>query len=165
MSIFNKMSYREGSSDWNTPAYVWDTIIPFIPREKKIWMPFYNDGYSGNYLREWSFDIIHKNEDFWNHNRGDCVVDNPPYNCKGIVKTKEKIMKRLIELDKPFMLLMPTTTIQTQYFKNIHNEHFQILVPKEKYNFEKSDGEATICPFYTIWVCYKMGFEKDYYII
>jgi len=39
------------------------------------------------------------------------------------------------------------------------------LVPKEKYNFEKSDGEATICPFYTIWVCYKMGFEKDYYII
>jgi len=165
MSIFNKKPYKDGNSDWNTPKYVWDIVLPFIPKDKKIWLPFYNDGYAGKYLKEKGYDIIHNNEDFWENNHGDCVIDNPPYKCEGIIKTKEKIMKRLIELDKPFMLLIPTTTIQTRYFKAIHNKHFQLLIPRIKYNFEKREGEITKCPFYTLWVCYKMNFKNDYYII
>ena len=39
-------------NNWNTPSYVWDKIIPYIPKEKTIWLPFYNDGYSGKYLTE-----------------------------------------------------------------------------------------------------------------
>ena len=46
------------------------------------------------------------NRDFWENNKGDIVVDNPPYKVEGIVKTKEKIIKRLMELNKPFMLFL-----------------------------------------------------------
>ncbi len=164
MSYLNTRRFGK-DNDWNTPSCVWEQIIDFIPREKKIWLPFYNDGYAGEYLTSKGFDIIHENIDFFENNKGDVVIDNPPYKDKNRVKVKEQIMKRLIELDKPFMLLMPSTTIQTQYFKNLHNEHFQLLIPREKYNFEKFIGDKTKCPFYTLWICYKMGFDKDYYII
>ena len=153
------------NNEWNTPKYVWDKIIPFIPRDKTIWDPFYNDGSSGKYLTSKGFDIVHNDNDFWDSDRGEIVITNPPYKLKYITKTKEQIMKRLIELDKPFMLLLPSTTIQTQYFKSLHNKHFQLIIPQEKYDFERYEGDKTKCPFYTLWVCYKMGFEKDYYII
>lgn len=165
MSIFNKQPYKDGNSDWNTPASVWDIVIPYIPNDKTIWMPFYNDGYCGEYLTSKGFNVIHNNEDFWENNHGDICVDNPPYKCEGIVKTKEKIIKRLVELDKPFMLLIPTTTLQTAYYKKIHNEDFQVLIPQTKYNFEKFVGDKTKCPFYTLWLCYKVGLEKDFNII
>ena len=165
MSVFNKKKYDNGSCDWNTPKKVWDIVIPFIPKEKEIWMPFYNDGYCGDVLKEKGFNVVHTNEDFWENNKGEIVVDNPPYKVEGIVKTKEKIIKRLMELNKPFMLLVPTTTIQTKYFKNLHDGNFQLLIPKNKYDFEKSEGVKSICPFYTLWLCWKMDFPKDYYII
>ena len=165
MSIFNKKKYDDGSCDWNTPKHIWDIVLPFVPKDKVIWMPFYNDGYCGDYLKQKGYNVIHENKDFWKTNQGEICVDNPPYRVKGIVKTKLKIMKRLMELDKPFMLLIPTTTIQTQYFKKLNDGRFQFLIPQTKYDFEKSEGVASICPFYTMWVCWRMDFEKDYYII
>lgn len=153
------------NNEWNTPKYVWDKIIPFISKDKIIWLPFYNDGASGKYLEDCGFDIVHNTDDFWESNHGDIVIDNPPYNSKYIKRIKEQIMIRLIELDKPFMLLLPSTSVQTKYFKSIYNEHFQLIIPKEKYDFERFEGDKTKCPFYTLWVCYKMGFEKDFYII
>ena len=164
MSYLNTRKFGE-DNNWNTPSGVWNKVIEFIPKDKTVWMPFYNDGYAGEYLRGKGFNIIHENVDFFESDKGDIVIDNPPYKDKNIVKIKDKIMKRLIELDKPFMLLLPSTTIQTQYFDSLHNEHFQLLIPREKYNFEKFVGDKTKCPFYTLWVCYKMGFERDYYII
>ena len=164
MSYLNKRCFGV-DNDWNTPKYVWDKIIPFLPKDKQIWCPFYNDGSSGKYLKEKGFNVIHNDIDFWENNCGEIIIDNPPYKSRYITKLKEKIMKRLIELDKPFMLLVPTTTIQTQYFKSLHNTHFQLLIPQEKYNFEKEGGNQSKCPFYTLWVCYKMDFKYDYYII
>ena len=171
MSIFNKQPYSDGASDWNTPASVWDIVLPFIPKDKVIWLPFYNDGYAGNYLRSKGFNIIHNaDEDFWKNNHGDCVIDNPPYKCVGIIKTKEKIIKKLIEMNKPFMLLVPTTTMQTQYFKKLYDQSpkdFQLVVPQTKYNFEKSPDETEVskCPFYTLWICWNMNFDKDFILI
>ena len=164
MSYLNTRRFGD-ENNWNTPSNVWDKVIDFLPRDKTIWLPFYNDGYAGEYLSSKGLDVIHENVDFFDNDMGDVVIDNPPYKDKNIVKVKEKIMRRLIELDKPFMLLMPSTTIQTQYFENLHNKDFQLLIPREKYNFEKFVGDKTKCPFYTLWVCYKMNFERDYYII
>lgn len=154
-------------NNWNTPIYVWEKIIPFIPKEKTIWLPFYNDGYAGKYLQNKGFDVIHKNEDFWETNYGDIVCDNPPYKIRGIVKLKLKIMERLIELNKPFCLLFPSTSIQTKYFKELCDKHgkFQLLIPREKYDFEKEEGVKTRCLFYTLWICWNMNFAKDYTII
>ena len=154
-------------NNWNTPAYVWDKIIPYIPKDKKIWLPFFFEGYSGKYLTEKGFNVIHKEEDFWESNEGDIVVDNPPYKIKGIVKIKLKIMERLISLNKPFCLLLPSTSLQTKYFKELSDKHggFQLIIPREKYDYEKIVGVRTRCLFYTLWICWNMNFEKDYIII
>jgi len=165
----SKLYGRITDNDWNTPEYVWDYLIDYeiIPRDKTIWLPFYNDGECGNYLRKKNFNIIHKNEDFFQQDYGDIVIDNPPYMDKNIPNVKLKIMERLIKLNKPFMLLFPSSTIQTKYFhKLVHkHENFQLIIPKEKYNFEKHKGDKTKCLFYTLWVCWNMNFESDYYII
>tara|TARA_R110000796_G_C14531602_1_gene431929 strand:+ start:1289 stop:1780 length:492 start_codon:yes stop_codon:yes gene_type:complete len=154
-------------NNWNTPSYVWDKIIPFIPKEKTIWLPFYNDGYSGKYLTEKGFNIIHNDNDFWESNEGECCIDNPPYKIKGIVKLKLKIMERLISLNKPFCLLLPSTSLQTKYFKELSDRvgGFQLIIPREKYDYEKVEGVRTKCLFYTLWICWNMNLPKDYILI
>ena len=109
---------------------------------------------------------IHKDEDFWENNHGDCVIDNPPYKISGIVKLKEKIMIRLMELEKPFMLLFPASTIQTAFFLRLYEKGgFQLIVPSEKYDFERYEGEKTRSMFYTVWICWNMNLPKDLIVI
>ena len=76
-------------------------------------------------------------------------------------------MERLINLNKPFCLLLPSTSLQTKYFKELSDKHggFQLLIPKEKYDYEKEEGVRTKCLFYTLWICWNMNFAKDYTII
>ena len=163
----NKWLHRN-DCDWNTPSYVWDKIIPHIPKGKTVWCPFYNDGYAGEYLNKKEIDVIHNKEDFWETHYDDVVVcDNPPYKVQGIIKVKGKIMERLIELNTPFMLLLPSTTIQTKYFKNLCDKYgkFQLIVPREKYDYEKFEGQRTKCLFYTLWVCWNIGLKDDFIVI
>jgi len=165
MSVNGNWKHTE-DNDWNTPKMVWDKIIPFMDKEKVYWLPFYNDGYAGKYLTEKGFKVIHRNEDFWNNMYDDVVVvDNPPYKVKGIVKIKKKIMERLIKNNIPFMLLYPTTTIQTAYFKDLQDGKFQLLIPQEKYNYEKYEGDNSRCLFYTLWICWNMKLKNDMIII
>jgi len=161
---------RSSNNDWNTPKKIWDLLLEnkLIPKDKKIWCPFYNDGFSGEYLASKGLNIIHKQEDFWETMYDDVVViDNPPYKISSIVKLKYKIMLRLIENKKPFMLLFPSTTIQTKYFKKLVDEYgnFQVVIPKEKYDFVKSDGTGGKCLFYTLWICWNMKLPNDFNII
>ena len=83
--------------DYMTPSYAWDNIKGFIPKDKVIWEAFYGDGKSGNHLKEIGFNVIHDKDDFFENDKGDIVVSNPPF-----TKVKE-ILNRLVELDKPFI--------------------------------------------------------------
>ena len=151
-------------NDFMTPDYVWDWIEDYIPRDKVIWEPFYGDGESGEYLRSKGFDVIHNpHEDFFTHNKGEVVVSNPPF------EFKKEIIKRLIELDKPFILLMPISTIAYQYAR-VLKDNLQILIPPKRIKFKRydknthtidSDWEKHNTPFDCLFVCYKMGLEKD----
>ena len=82
---------RSKCIDFMTPEYVWDWIIPFIPKDKIIWEAFYGDGESGKYLEKKGFEVIHKNIDFFENNEGDIVVSNPPFE-----KKKEIIITNLV---------------------------------------------------------------------
>ena len=164
MAMFNKSAWKE-DNDWTTPKYVWDEVMEYIPRDKEIWLPFYNEGASGHYLKEKGFNIVHKDENFWEVDYGDVVIDNPPYRITGIPLTKEKIIMRLMDLNKPFMLLVPTTTLQTKYFKNLDDGNFQVIMPSTKYNFEKDGKIHKATPFYTLWICWKMNLKKDFIIL
>ena len=76
-------------------------------------------------------------------------------------------MNRLYELDKPFILLFPSSKINTQYFRRWKDKGLQIIIPKKRIHFTKYiDGEVpegwgNACYFDCFYYCYKMNLEKD----
>mgnify|MGYP000618975364 CR=1 FL=1 len=75
------------NDNFMTPSYVWDLIIPFIPKDLKIWEAFYGDGESGKYLTSKGFDVIHNDIDFFENNHGEIIVTNCPFSIKKEVFT------------------------------------------------------------------------------
>jgi len=166
MTLFQVCSTFKTYNDYITPPKVWDMVIPYLPQDKIIWMPFYCEGSCGEYLTKKGFRVHHSpNEDFYEHDHGDICCDNPPYSFQH----KQDIIIRLKKLNKPFMLIIPTTSIQTKYFQKLHDEHTQLLIPSCKYNFikksEQSLEQTKNCPFYTLWICWRMNFSKDIIVI
>lgn len=144
-----------------TPKYAWENIKQYIPKDKIIWEAFYGDGNSGNYLKELGFDVIHEPIDFFENDLGDIIVSNPPFS-----KTKE-ILIRLKEIDKPFIIILPSSKINTSYFREWKNKNIQIIIPRKRIHFEKlvngikPDGWKNSCNFDCFYYCYKMNLPKD----
>ena len=150
-------------NDFMTPKCIFEEIKSFIP-DTLISMPFYGDGTAGKHMTELGFDVIHQDEDFFEFDRGEVVVDNPPYG-----KFKKLIIEKLIERNKPFMLLMPVSTMCYKYSK-ILKDNLQILIPKSRPKYiyydkrtgkTDADWKKKSAAFDSVWFCWKMNFEKD----
>jgi len=145
-----------------TPKSAWEDIKQYIPKDKVIWEAFYGNGKSGEYLEQLGFKVIHEKVDFFENDFGEIVVSNPPF-------TKvPKILKRLKELNKPFIMIMPSSKINTQYFRKLFSdEPIQIIIPKKRINFEKlingkvPEGWGDRCNFDCFYYCWKIGLERD----
>jgi hypothetical protein len=161
MATFNTKSFIK-HDDYMTPAHAWEDIKQYIPKDKIIWEAFYGDGNSGKYLTELGFNVIHEEVDFYDNNLGDIIVSNPPFS------QSKKIMKRLKELDKPFIIIMPSSKINTSYFReNFMNKGLQIIIPKKRIHFTKlingkvPDKWKNACNFDCFYYCYKMNLPHD----
>ena len=150
--------------DYMTPRYAWEDIKEYIPNDKQIWEAFYGDGKSGDHLKDMGFDVLHAPVDFFCHDWGDIIVTNPPFS-----KTKE-VMKRLFELDKPFIVILPSSKINTQYFREWKDKNLQLIIPKKRISFNKIVGciangwvevPSQNCNFDCFYYCYKMNLPKD----
>ena len=149
--------------DYMTPKSAWENIKQFIPTDKVIYEPFYGDGKSGEYLRQVGFTVIHEPIDFFENDLGDIIVSNPPFS-----KTKD-ILKRLKDLDKPFILILPSSKIHTSYFREFFDsdKKLQIIIPRKRIHFEKHvNGEIpkdwkSDCNFDCFYYCYKMDLKND----
>jgi len=144
--------------DWMTPKSAWEAIAHIIPKDKVIWEAFYGDGQSGQFLRELGFNTIHEDIDFFENDRGEIAVSNPPY-----TKCKE-VLERLKTLNKPFILIMPSSKINTQYFRTLFcgDSDLQIVIPRKRIQFTKLVGGAVVesknaCNFDCFYYCYKIG--------
>lgn len=146
--------------DYMTPKSAWENIQEYIPKDKTIWEAFYGDGKSGKYLEELGFKVIHQQVDFFENNLGDIVVSNPPFS-----KVPD-ILIRLVELNKPFILIMPTSKIITQYFRKLfsnNKDKIKIIIPRKRIQFIK-DGltKENKCNFDCFYYCWKIEtFERD----
>lgn len=143
--------------DYMTPKYAWENIQHLIPKDKLIWEAFYGDGKSGTYLQDLGFNVIHEPVDFFENNLGDIVVSNPPFS-----KSKE-VLTRLKGLEKPFILILPSSKINTQYVReNYKNKGLQIIIPRKRIQFIKNGNELqNKCNFDCFYYCYKMDLPKD----
>jgi hypothetical protein len=145
--------------DYMTPKEAWEDIKDYIPKNKIIWEPFYGDGNSGKYLRELGFNVIHEDIDFFENNKGDIIVTNPPFS------KKKEVLKRLMELDKPFIIIMPVSTLAYKYTRELIGDNVQILVPKKRIQFLKLEDDKITnngrCNFDCFYFCYKINLNRD----
>jgi hypothetical protein len=142
--------------DYMTPRYAWENIKQYIPKDKIIWEAFYGDGKSGDYMKELGFNVIHEKIDFFKENKGDIIISNPPFS------QSKQIMKRLLILDKPFILLFPTSKLISSYFREWKDKHLQIIIPRKRIQFIKNGNELqNKCNFDCFYYCYKINLEQD----
>lgn len=140
--------------DYETPLSAWKSIVPYLPKGKVIWEPFYCRGASGDHLRSLGFEVIHEPEDFFEHNKGDIVVSNPPFS------QKKAILQRLKSLGKPFVLILPASVLGTQILSELFPD-IQVIIPKSRIQFIK-EGKATKGVWFaSFFYCWKMNLPKD----
>ena len=161
MTGFHPKSFIE-HDDYMTPKYAWDWIKDFIPKDKVIWEAFYGDGESGKNLSDLGFNVIHEETDFFTNNLGDVIVSNPPF-CK-----KKAVMTRLKEIDKPFIIICPSSMLNTQYIRNLFkDDRLQIIIPNKRINFKKlidgkvPDNWGDRCNFDCFYYCWKLDLPND----
>jgi hypothetical protein len=147
-----------------TPLSAWEAIQDYIPKDKLVWEAFYGNGESGTHLQSLGFRVIHEDIDFFENDLGDLIVSNPPFTLI------PEILKRLKELGKPFILIMPSSKINTQYFRKLFSkcaDPIQIIIPRKRIQFQKMvNGEIVkdqkkACNFDCFYYCWKMGLEND----
>ena len=150
------------SDNYSTDETGWNMIQQYIPKDKKIWSPFYCDGKQKEYFRNLGHDIIHEDKDFFTYEPDDydIIVDNPPFS-----KLRD-ILNRLKNIDKPFILIMPSSKINAVWFQKMFKDDLQIIIPLKKISFTNLDPDI---PFNFNWgtyyYCYKMKLKKDLIIL
>jgi hypothetical protein len=152
--------------DYMTPKSAWEHIARFIPKDRVIWEPFYADGTSGQYLTELGFNVIHEpNVNFFEHNLGDIIVTNPPFS------NKLDVLKRMLILDKPFIMILPASMMCALYFRELFDQTngLQIIIPRRRIEFKnlvppdpKPKGQRQQrCAFDSLYYCWKMNLPQD----
>tara|TARA_Y100001973_G_C5160574_1_gene313286 strand:+ start:870 stop:1376 length:507 start_codon:yes stop_codon:yes gene_type:complete len=150
--------------DFFTQESTFKQIAPFIPKNKKIYMPFYSKYSKCNELLSKHIDneIIYEDKDFFSYKITDGIVcDNAPFSLK------KEILNKLFNDDTPFMLVLPISTLAYKYFRIFNNSNIQILLFNGRQKFNKCDSNGNVNngkvspAFDTVVVCYKIGLEKD----
>ena len=127
-----------------TPFYAVDPIIKYVPKDYVIWCPF--DKEWSAYVQtftELGYTVIHSHiddgQDFFTYEpeHYDIIISNPPFSLK------DKVLGRLYKLGKPFMLLLPASTIQGQKRFEYFIQGVQLLVLDKRIGFHTKDMEKT----------------------
>jgi len=153
--------YFKKNDEYYTSFETWKLILPFIPKDFIIWECFYSENSkSAQYLRELEFEVVSENIDFYNNNLGDIIVSNPPFS------DLKKIMIRLYEINKPFILIVPISKLCCKYMKIFKNK-IQIIIPPKRINFIKCNENGKVIDqdntsnFDSIFLCYKINLPSD----
>lgn len=116
-------------------------LVPFLPPYKKvIWEPACGEGYIIQHLQGHGFDVfgtdikLGEEFDFMKYvppANYDMIITNPPFSIK------EKFLARCYALEKPFALLMPLTTFDSEERRLLFSRHgVEIVMPPKRLSFE-----------------------------
>ena len=145
-----------------TPEYAVKLLLKYLPKDKVIWCPF--DTENSNYvkvLKENGYKIIYSHisegEDFFTYEpeNYDIIVSNPPYSIK------TNVLKRCYELNKPFALLLPITTLEGVERNKLFRKYgIQVLVLDKRIDFYPAtphkENKKSGCWFNASYFCWKL---------
>lgn len=166
MANFKDSPHFQKFDDYYTPAWVWDKIQPHITKDTTIYeacclksyhskSPAYwiEKGYKVVYNFEW--DFLENNVE---RNEYDIIITNIPFETE----IKKKILKKLVELDKPFIIIMNSCNVFSNYFQDTFaGKDIKISYPRGKLHYGKllDNGELEEkknTSFYSCFVYYKV---------
>lgn len=151
-------------NNYYTPKSAWKKISHLIPNDVVIWESCMLNSISLSpvYIQELkpSCKVVYDKDVDMLIDSLDCdiIITNPPFETE----LKKSILKRLIQLDKPFIIILNYMNICSNYFVEILKlEHTQIINIKGKINFDKMENDIITptksCSFYSCFVAYKMN--------
>ena len=158
------------SNEYYTPKSAWENIIDYLPKDIIYYEPFNNiknpkSIASRQDLIDLGLTLLDKppyneetkeNDFFLDDGKDyDAIIGNPPFSIK------RNILQHIKKLNKPFVLLLPSTTINTQYMRNMFRDKLQLIVPKKRINYNYYIDTAKSCCFDTLYFCYDMNLSKD----
>ena len=155
-------SKRGAFDELYTPEEAVEMILKHIPNEvKTIWeCTAIKESKIVKVLRDVGYNVITSHiedgQDFFKYEpeNYDMIITNPPYSLKN------KFLKRAYDLKKPFMFLLPLTTLEgIERGKMFNKNGIQMLIPNKRFNFkpEKNSGAW----FQTSWFCFGCGLSSD----
>ena len=149
-------TYLNRCDDYETEKESFDLLFKYvkIEKNKKVWFPFYCNNLIKSYT--FPFQMIHAETDFFETNiEYDYIIDNPPYSCK------EKVIRRCVDLGRPFCLLLPIDSLERKYISSLFkDEDFTIIIPKKRWKFINENSKVTM-PFKTMWIVCGFGLERQ----
>ncbi len=161
MADFKALSNYEVYDDYYTPKWVWEKIIHLVPKDNVIWeacMLNATNSKSMDTWRELGYNVV--GDTSWNLltcevPECDMIITNIPFETN----IKKKILKRLMDIGKPFIIIMNVCNTFANYFHEIMDlEHTQVITPKGKLHFCRDGGEVKKnTSFYSCFVSYKMN--------
>tara|TARA_B100000424_G_C22916032_1_gene487408 strand:- start:269 stop:781 length:513 start_codon:yes stop_codon:yes gene_type:complete len=161
MANLKDSPHFDNHDDYYTRKKAWEDIKEFIPEDKIIWEAclLNSNEQSKKYLEELGFNVVgNKNVDIFDSQMGDVIITNIPFSTD----IKQKILKRLNELDQPFIIIMNSMNVFTRYFREIFSDKdINFIIPSYKIHYDKfSEGklveQKNNTSFYSWYVCYKI---------
>ena len=150
--------------DFYTPKWVWEKIVPLVSKDKVIWeacMLNATKSKSMDIWREFGYEVVGNTEwDILTCDVPECdmIITNIPFENK----IKKKVLTRLMEIGKPFIIIMNSMNTFAKYFHEIMDlENTQIITPQRHLHFCK-DGEKEVknTSFYSVFVAYKKNLSN-----
>lgn len=167
------------SDECLTPRYAVEPIIPFLKDKgfKNIWCPFDKEDsmytrilkrekmlFYNTHIQENMFgkiDFFHLSGFLVIPEEIDCIVSNPPFSLK------DKILKRLFQLDTPFAMLMPITALGGKKRQEMFKEYgIEVLFLGERTGFYTRNDLTQIKEknhFECCYICHNLLPEKIMY--
>ena len=137
MSLLDMKLQSTTYDELYTPRHAVLPILKYLKPHSFIWCPF--DKKESEYVKvltENGHQVIctHQDydEDIFKIEIPNCdyIISNPPYSIK------DKVLTRLYELGKPFMMLLPITSLEGKYRNELYKKNgIQLLVLNKRIDF------------------------------
>ena len=129
-NAFLKSNRTAAADECYTPFYAVAPLLEFIPKDWRIWCPF-DEEWSAFYqtFAENGYNVVRSSlkegQDFFNYEPPNCydvIISNPPFSIK------DKVLARLYEINRPFVMLLPVTSLQAKGRFKLFRKGLEMLV-------------------------------------
>ena len=149
LAVLNKVGNQNGLRPeldcYSTTAESWAECLSLVPKNLRIWLPFYMNGDSGRIVRSLGYNVIESppiemGGDFYKYEPDpasyDLIIDNPPFS------KKDKLLERFHKINKPFIIFYPFESLLQIGVRKMDRKYKYSLLMTDKYFTFKKGGSV-----------------------